>query len=189
MFWLLQRQEGEIVKIFIAGPRAISRLNEEIINKLESIMDNNYTVLVGDANGIDKAIQVYLNDRGYKNVIVYISGDKIRNNVGNWAINCVKIERNVKGFDYYALKDEEMAKDSDYGLMIWNGKSKGTFNNIVNLIRYNKTVYLYLTTTKKFYCINGTKDIEQMICALNNAEIERFYILKSNEYKQISINI
>lgn len=33
-----------------------------------------------------------------------------------------------------------MAKAADYGFMIWNGKSKGTLNNIINLVQYNKNV-------------------------------------------------
>ncbi len=36
-----------------------------------------------------------------------------------------------------------MAKESDYGFMIWNGKSKGTLNNTINLLRVNQKVLLY----------------------------------------------
>lgn len=47
------------MKVFIAGPRAVPRLNKSIEERLQNIYYNNFTVLVGDANGADKAIQDY----------------------------------------------------------------------------------------------------------------------------------
>jgi len=38
-----------------------------------------------------------------------------------------------------------MVKDTDYGFMIWDTKSKGTLNNIVNLLREKKTVIVYVS--------------------------------------------
>jgi hypothetical protein len=37
-----------------------------------------------------------------------------------------------------------MANAAEYGLMLWDGKSKGTINNIVNLSRYHKLVVVYV---------------------------------------------
>ena len=87
-------------------------------------MNQNFTVLVGDANGVDKQIQTYCYARNYKNVKVFNSNGKTRNNIGNWDVVNVKVSDNVKGFDFYAAKDLEMAKQADYGFMIWNGKVK-----------------------------------------------------------------
>lgn len=42
-----------------------------------------------------------------------------------------------------------MAKNADIGFMIWNGKSKGTFNNMINLLNLGKEVILYYVPTKK----------------------------------------
>jgi hypothetical protein len=41
--------------------------------------------------------------------------------------------RRSRGFDYYSVKDRAMADTAEYGLMLWDGQSKGTVNNLVNL--------------------------------------------------------
>jgi hypothetical protein len=41
-----------------------------------------------------------------------------------------------------------MAETADYGLMLWDGKSKGTVNNVVNLSRDHKPVVVYVAPTK-----------------------------------------
>ena len=71
------------MNIFIAGPRAISRLNESVTHKIKKIIEGNYNILVGDANGVDKAVQNFCNEQNYRNVKVYATKGKARNNVGN----------------------------------------------------------------------------------------------------------
>jgi hypothetical protein len=55
-----------------------------------------------------------------------------------------------KGFDYYSLKDRAMAETAEYGLMLWDGKSKGTVNNVVNMPRDHKPVVVYVAPTRQF---------------------------------------
>jgi hypothetical protein len=38
----------------------------------------------------------------------------------------------------YQMKDVAMAQDADCGLMIWDGKSRGTKFNIKNITKLNK---------------------------------------------------
>ncbi|MDQ2088026.1 hypothetical protein RBH29_16480 [Herbivorax sp. ANBcel31] len=71
------------MNIFIAGPRAISRLDKLVIHKINDIMDNNYNILVGDANGVDKAVQKFCSEKSYKNVRVCATMGKARNNLGS----------------------------------------------------------------------------------------------------------
>lgn len=156
------------MKVFIAGPRQVSLLNKEIINRLENIKNNEFTVLVGDANGVDKAVQKYLSDISYKNVLVFATKGVARNNLGKWNIIKVDINDNQKGFDFYAAKDKEMAKNADYGFMIWNGKSKGTLNNIINLTKMNKKVLLYFIPDKKFYTLNSIEELGKFIIKYND---------------------
>jgi hypothetical protein len=40
--------------VFVAGSRAISKLNDQIRERLDNIMREQLSVLVGDANGADK---------------------------------------------------------------------------------------------------------------------------------------
>jgi hypothetical protein len=46
-------------------------------------MANGQTVLIGDAFGVDKLVQIYLFERKYPSVVVYYAGDGIRNNIGH----------------------------------------------------------------------------------------------------------
>lgn len=177
------------MKIFIAGPRAVTKLSSDVTMRLENIIKNNFVVLVGDANGVDKAIQNYYNEKGYKNVVVYATGERIRNNIGNWGTNKVETTGNAKGFDFYTIKDKQMARDADYGLMIWNGKSKGTFNNIINLVKLNKTVLLYLIPNKQFYKVENISDIERLVKSINNNDINKFFLDKSTDVEQMRLEM
>lgn len=129
--------------IFIAGPRAIKKLDPKVTKKLNDIKEGNNKVHVGDANGVDKLIQSFYSNNKYNNVEVFANKGKERNNLGNCPINNVKVDRKLKGFKYYTQKDKTMAKEFDYGFMIWNGESRGTLNNTMNLRAEEKEILLY----------------------------------------------
>ncbi len=139
--------------IFIGGSRQISRLPAEIMDRLKKIMASQHCVLVGDANGADKAVQKFFADATYGNVTVFCTGEKFRNNLGNWPTHHVEPPKGAKGFQFYAAKDREMAAKADFGLMIWDGKSSGTLLNILRLARAGKISVLYNAPEKKSFNI------------------------------------
>ncbi len=101
--------------VFVAGSRAMSKLNAKVKERLENIVKQNFTVLVGDANGADKAVQRYLADRRYQRVVVYCM-DVCRNNVGNWPTHEEKTRPGLaRDRHYYGIKDLAMAKDASAG--------------------------------------------------------------------------
>jgi len=152
-----------MIKIFIAGPRAISRLNQAVQDRLHGICEKGYIVLVGDANGVDKAIQKYFSAIQYAHVIVYASNGKVRNNLGHWPVEAVKVPDEIKrGFDFYAVKDKAMAADADYGFMLWNGESRGTHTNIINLLKGGKKVLVYFTPLNDFVQISTFEQLESL---------------------------
>jgi len=71
-----------MINIFIGGSRKITRLAQPILERLDNIMKSNFTVLVGDASGVDVQVQNYLFSKKYQNVIVFCTGTSCRNNVG-----------------------------------------------------------------------------------------------------------
>ena len=172
------------LKIFIAGPRAIKEIDENVSMKLQNILEKEYDVLVGDADGIDSSVQKLLNKQNYKKVTVYASNGIARNNCGDWKIKNVIVEGNLTGFDFYAQKDLEMAKDSDIGFMIWNGKSKGTFNNMINLLNLEKKVILYYVPTQKFYQFQQMNDLEEFINVNVKLDSKLKKMLPQKEIKQ-----
>jgi hypothetical protein len=67
--------------VFIGGSRAVARLNPMVREKLDDLMRRGCRILIGDANGADKAVQQHYAERGYRNLVVYCM-DRCRNNVG-----------------------------------------------------------------------------------------------------------
>jgi probable addiction module antidote protein len=137
--------------IFIGGSRHISRLPSEIMDRLKNVIVNQHCVLVGDANGADKAVQKFFADATYENVTVFCTGETFRNNLGHWPTHCVEPPKGAKGFQFYAAKDREMATKADFGLMIWDGKSPGTLLNVLRLARAGKISVLYNASEKKSF--------------------------------------
>lgn len=180
--------------IFIAGPRAIKKLNNKVLIKLKRLEENNFTIYVGDANGVDKLIQDFYHSLKYRNVTIFSSNSIPRNNLGNWNVNVINVDKSIKGFDFYAQKDKAMAKQADLGFMIWNGKSKGTLNNIINLRNENKKIILFLTPLEKFFVINTDKELQNIIRSLSDdvqklySELLRNSLVKSkNQAEQLSM--
>lgn len=144
--------------IFIGGSRHVSRLPAEVKKRLENVISSGHRVIIGDANGADKAVQQYLFDFAYDKVIVFCSGTKYRNNLGQWCTRNVVAPKNLRGFQFYAAKDREMAREADFGLMIWDGKSTGTILNILRLVRAGKKAVLFNVQEKDWINIRTEGD-------------------------------
>lgn len=120
------------MKIFISGSKSISKLPELAKIFIDQFIENNDEILVGDCYGVDAAVQMYLDSKGYSNVIVYCSGETPRNNfvTGAKVCSCAEAAKGLTGSAFQYVKDIQMAQDCDTALMIWDGKSKGTGENI-----------------------------------------------------------
>jgi len=171
-----------LTRVFLGGSRKIFKLNNPVKERLKNILDNHFTVLIGDANGADKAFQLYLKENDYKSVIVYCSGNICRNNIGNW--NSVKIGNDTKNknLDFYMLKDKEMAEQAEYGFMVWDGKSTGTLNNILNLLSLQKKSLIYFSPLNKLYTISNLENLSNLLKGCN--DIDLLKIDKKINYKK-----
>jgi hypothetical protein len=163
-----------MTKVFIAGSRQLSRLNADVKHRIDTMIEKGFTVLVGDANGTDKAVQGYLAAKGYRDVIVHCMADNCRNNLAGWPTREVAAPKGARIFTYYATKDEVMAAEAAYGLMLWNGESKGTLNNIINLVRQNKPVVVYLAPRRTFQNLHSTSDVMDLLSNCDRATVRRF---------------
>ena len=139
-----------MTKVFVGGSRRIVRLNPEVVLRLDTILAKRASILVGDANGADKAVQTFLKSREYRDVEVFCSGDDCRNNVGNWTLRRVAVESRKRDFDFYAAKDQLMSREADAGLMIWDNKSAGTLMNALRLVRQGKQVSIFEAQPARF---------------------------------------
>ena len=128
------------MRVFISGSKSISKLPEEVKSLLDTFIATDAEILVGDCYGVDAAVQMYLDSKGYSNVIVYCSGETPRNNFVTGAKVCSYAEaaKGLTGSAFHYVKDIQMAQDCDQAFMIWDGKSKGTAENIRRMKKLNK---------------------------------------------------
>ncbi|MFZ1425313.1 MAG: hypothetical protein WAS21_00930 [Geminicoccaceae bacterium] len=133
----------ETKTVFIGGSRSVSRLPTEVETRLDNIIHHGHHVVVGDAHGVDKAVQQHFHAASYDKVTVFCSGDRTRHNVGGWPTRQITVPGQCQGFSFYAAKDRAMACEADLGLMIWDGKSPGTVLNVLRLVRADKIAVLF----------------------------------------------
>ena len=132
-------------KIFISGSISIKELDEKVKKVIDKIIQKKYEILVGDAEGIDKLIQNYLAKWGYENVVVYYIGEKPR----NYQFKNFK----TKKVNFDDLLKSEREKQYDKCFCIWNGRSKGTYENIKRALenrQKSREIVIYYNQTKEF---------------------------------------
>jgi len=122
-------------KVFISGSISIKKLPKEAQKSIDNIINKNFEILVGDAKGVDSLVQRYCASRGYYNVKVYSIYDAPRNKISDkFRFEKVEVSESVRRkreSERQRAKDQAMTRDCDYCLVIWNGKSKGSYANIL----------------------------------------------------------
>jgi len=143
-------------KVFIAGSRSLSRLSKEVLRRIDNMVEKDFTILVGDANGVDKAVQAYLRRKHYPKVVVFCMEGKCRNNIGQWPIEAITApEPSKRDFVYFSTKDRAMVQECNYGLMLWDRQSKGTLTSILDLVSSGKPTVVYVAGTRGFYSLRS----------------------------------
>ena len=151
------------MKVFAGGSKTINNIvdlpNRRVLDVATYYGDE---ILVGDCDGADAAIQRYLAKDDYPFVTVYVSGDKVRNNIGDWPVKHVVFDPTFTGYDFRRQKDIQMALDCDGAVMAWDGKSKGTRQNIIDVLALDKSVenMLWKSELDEWYCLDGSVDGE-----------------------------
>ena len=177
------------MKIFIAGARSIKSLDYPVQQKLLSIYHKGFDVLIGDCYGVDTAVQSFFAALNSSKVTVYASNGRARNNIGRWNVETVHVPQGYKGFDYYKQKDIAMANCADYGFMIWDGESKGTLNNIINLLAQNKKVLVYLSLQQCMYVIKSVEELSAFISSYAPKALPIYSQLTQEFAQQLSLAI
>jgi hypothetical protein len=159
------------MKVFIGGSRAGSKLNPLIRARLDDLMKRGCAILIGDANGADKAVQTYLAKKQYASVTVFCM-EQCRNNAGMWPARHIDPPAGSKGFSYYAAKDFVMAEEAHCGVMLWDAKSKGTLQNLLNLIAAGKRALVYFAPSKDFHVIANQQELEALLAHCEKRDID-----------------
>ena len=128
-------------------------------------------IFIGDANGADKAVQTYFAEKRYGNVVVFCM-EECRNNIGSWPTRRVEPPNARRDFSYYAAKDLVMSKEAQCGLMLWDGKSKGTLQNMLNLIGAGKRTLVYFAPANDFHVLANEHDLQALLARCDQRHLE-----------------
>ena len=153
--------------VFISGSISIKKLPQEVIESIEKIIENQIHILVGDADGIDTLIQNFCLSKNYTNLTVYsISAIPRYKASDEFNFKHIFPDENIKKERARQQeKDKAMTLESEFTFVIWDGKSKGSYANLLRALEYNKKIKVYNDITKTF--LDKSK--------INKTEIEYIY--------------
>lgn len=123
-----------------------ANLPKAVSSELDRRMKNGDKILVGDAPGIDRQVQDYLNKANYNNVEIYGPGKSVRYQANSkWKSNPIDAPEFEEGSkEWLAKKDKAMSDAADEGLaIILDEGAKATRKNIERLLADNKPVQVY----------------------------------------------
>lgn len=160
-------------RVFLFGSRDLSNIPDVIENHIKAILEQTngeVEFIVGDASGVDSGFHKVLSAIGGRHKTKIYCMDKARHNnfelpvkifytnydednkkviitdgsnVLDEITDINKVEDIQNTRQYYEFKDRQMCKDCTFAICFWDGKSKGTFNNITRLKAQEKYVYVY----------------------------------------------
>lgn len=155
--------------VFVGGSRRVSHLSAEARDRLTNIVAGGFAIIVGDAAGADEAFQRHLAAVAYDQVTVFCSGSRCRHNLAAWPTRRVEAPSSAKGFQFYAAKDRAMAREADFGLMLWDGKSPGTILNVLRLIGAGKKAVLLTVPETRTTTFKTVADWQAFLAACDAA--------------------
>jgi hypothetical protein len=160
-------------KIFISGSTRIKRLDTKVKDRIDNIINSDFSILLGDADGVDASIQELLYSKGYKKVTIYCSGNKVRNNIGRWNVEIIPTDYQENTRLFFTAKDIQMAKKCDYGFMVWDSKSTGTLRNVYELLSQGKKSLVFVNKLKIFIKIGKVMDFEDLVSVMSISAFEK----------------
>ena len=128
------------------------KLPKDIRKQLKEYMKQDVKVIVGDAPGIDRQVQDFLNKKRYMNVEVYGPGKQVRYSANKkWKTNPIDAPEFEPGSkEWLAKKDIAMEKASTEGLaVILDEGAKATRKNVERLSANGKSVKVYQLNKNK----------------------------------------
>ena len=129
------------------SPYYRKELPSGIQKELDKHIEKHDRILVGDAPGIDRQVQDYLNEKNYDVVEVYGPGKQVRYSANSsWKTNPIDAPEFEEGSkEWLAKKDIAMSKEADEGLaIILDEGAKATRKNVQRMRDDDKDVKVYM---------------------------------------------
>lgn len=127
------------------SPYYRKKLPKQVRKELKKKIRNRDKIIVGDAPGIDRQVQNYLNKKHYKNVEVYGPGKSVRYSANKkWKTNPIDSSFEIGSKEWLAKKDVVMTTRATEGIaVVLDEGSRATRNNVDRLISQNKDVKVF----------------------------------------------
>lgn len=122
-------------------------LPKAIQNKIDDYIKDHARIIVGDAPGIDRQVQDYLNEKGYDAVEVYGPGKQVRYAANDkWKTNPVDApEFEEMSPEWLRKKDIAMTNDATEGLaIVLDDGAQATRNNVARLREQGKQAEVFI---------------------------------------------
>ena len=133
------------------GPYYRKQLPKEVRKEINSAMKSGKTIIVGDAPGIDRQVQDYLNSKAYQNVEIYGPGKSVRYSANSkWKTNPIDSGKYKPDTDEWRAEKDiimSMTADEALAIVLENGGAGATRDNIRRMIDQNKDVKVYELST------------------------------------------
>ena len=179
-----------MTSVFISGSIAIKSIPRSVEDSINKIIDQNIQINIGDANGVDTMVQNYCKKQNYSNVTVYSIYSSPRYKVSNFTKKHIKVITNSKQERIRQQeKDAAMTNESDFSLVVWDGKSKGSYQNILRAIDNDKKIKVFLHFEEKYLEASRVtkKDIEFIFRKINGytaKEVIEYLLNEGEDYFQ-----
>lgn len=122
-------------------------LPKAIQNKIDDYIKDHAHIIVGDAPGIDRQVQDYLNEKGYDAVEIYGPGKQVRYAANDkWKTNPVDApEFEEMSPEWLRKKDIAMTNDATEGLaIVLDDGAQATRNNVARLREQGKQAEVFI---------------------------------------------
>lgn len=132
---------------FRDSPYYRRQLPKAVRGKIKEYTSKGYKIVVGDAPGVDRQVQRYLNKQGYQNVQIFSPGTKNRFLANKaWKTKLVDAPEYEEGSkEWLAKKDILMTEISDIGLaVVLDEGAAATRRNVKRLAEQNKPVSVFV---------------------------------------------
>ena len=84
-------------------------------------------------------------------------------------MNRIKPPHQTRDFEYFTGKDAAMAREADFGLMLWDGASAGTLVNVARLVAFHKPVVVYISPQRRFLTLRSRGDLALLLASCPTA--------------------
>ena len=122
-------------------------LPKAIQNKIDDYIKDHAHIIVGDAPGVDRQVQDYLNEKGYDAVEIYGPGKQVRYAANDkWKTNPVDApEFEEMSPEWLRKKDIAMTNDATEGLaIVLDNGAAATRNNVARLREQGKQAEVFI---------------------------------------------